>query len=671
ALTDDRLHLLNVRYVISHRTTDISDVDGYTLAYEDEAVRVWENANAVPRALAPNIYDLAPDRLFLNAEIIRNTGRELIIASPVADVHTITISQNHFPGWRAYQATASGENELQIERISEIFTGINLLPNTVADTEFRVVYSPTSFQVGFFTSAIALLLALFLLGVWGWRRFVVSDDDDGAALLARNSAAPVILNLFNRGINFVFAFVMLRILGPGDAGVYYYAVIVFVWFDIFTNFGLDVYLTREVSRDRARGRYLLLNTTIFRLLLSVIGFGLLLAFIGARQNLVAEPFDARGVTALVLLYLGLIPGSLSKGMTSLYYAHERAEYPAAVSTVTTISTAVLGVMALLAGFGIIGLAAVSIFNNFVTLGILVVGGRDMFARPLPEPDTASVDGRLMRGMANESYPLMLNHFLATIFFQIDVVILEALRGAAIVGKYSVSYRWLLALNVIPAFFTMAIFPRLSKQAEEDRAALQRNYVLSLKMLVGVVFPAAVMLTFLAEPLTLLLGGQEFLPEGAIALQIMVWSMPFGWVNSLTQYLLIALNRQRQITWAFVVGVTFNVVTNLIFIPIYGFRAAAVTTILSEAILLVGFAVLLRRESFWVGWLALLWKPGLAAGAMSAAMALVWMLNPALSVMAGALAYPMVWWLLRPLDERELAVVRPLLPERVRQRLVTT
>ncbi|MEM6284747.1 MAG: flippase, partial [Chloroflexota bacterium] len=373
-----------------------------------------------------------------------------------------------------------------------------------------------------------------------------------------------------------------------------------------------------------------------------------------------------------------IPGSLSKGMTSLYYAHERAEYPAAVSTVTTISTAVLGVMALIAGFGIIGLAAVSIFNNFVTLGILVVGGRDMFAQPLPTGDDGrglinqtptKPDATLMRGMSNESYPLMLNHFLATIFFQIDVVILEALRGAAIVGKYSVSYRWLLALNVIPAFFTMAIFPRLSKQAEEDRAALQRNYVLSLKMLVGVVFPAAVMLTFLAEPLTLLLGGQEFLPEGAIALQIMVWSMPFGWVNSLTQYLLIALNRQRQITWAFVVGVTFNVVTNLIFIPIYGFRAAAVTTILSEAILLVGFAVLLRRESFGVGWLALLWKPGLAAGAMSAGMAVTWVLNPALSVIAGAVVYPVVWWLLRPLEESELAVVRPLLPERVRQRLV--
>ena len=50
ALTDDRLHMLNVRYVVSHRTTDISEVEGYSLAYEDEAVRVWENANAVPRA---------------------------------------------------------------------------------------------------------------------------------------------------------------------------------------------------------------------------------------------------------------------------------------------------------------------------------------------------------------------------------------------------------------------------------------------------------------------------------------------------------------------------------------------------------------------------------------------------------------------------------------------
>ena len=686
ALTDDRLHLLNVRYVISHLTTDISTVDGYTLVYEDEAVRVWQNANAAPRAYgltqrgvsadadavatrpaAPAAVQLTDDRMdgtsaiptdATPAEVISDTGREMVIAA--AATESLTVSTSYFPGWRAFIATGPvSEVATTVEAVGSNFIGIAL---DMAPASVRLVYSPTSFQVGAFTTAIAGMLCLFLSGVWLWRRFVVSESNaaGGGALLARNSVAPVVLNLFNRGIDFVFAFVMLRILGPTDAGIYYYAIIVFVWFDIFTNFGLDVFLTREVSRDRAQGGRLLLNTTVFRLLLSVGGFGLLLAFIFARQNLVAQPFDTRGVMALVLLYIGLVPGSLSKGITSLYYAHERAEYPAAVSTVTTISKAVLGLIVLLAGFGIIGLAAVSIVNNFVTLAILVLAGRDMFtggARPeLP----------LMRGMARESYPLMLNHFLATIFFQIDVVILEALRGAAIVGKYSVGYRWLLALNVIPAFFTMAIFPRLSRQAEEDRAALQSNYVLALKLLAALVFPAAVLLTALAYPLTLLLGGRDFLPEGAIALQIMVWSMPLGWLNSLTQYVLIALNRQRQLTWAFVGGVTFNVVTNLIFIPTFGYRAAAVTTIASEAILLVGFAVLLRREAVRVPWVGILWKPGAAAAVMAGAMAAAWGLHPVVGVLAGIVTYPVVWLLLRPLSADELARLRPLLPERVRR-----
>ena len=603
-----------------------------------------------------------------------------MVTVPAADdEQTLVISQAHVDGWRAYRQTPDGETALSVQRVDGIFTGVTVPPDADAPATIRLVYSPRSFQIGFFGSTIAGLLCAFLLGVWAWNRFVAGNDD-GGALLARNSVAPVVLNLFNRGIDFVFAFVMLRILGPTDTGIYYYAVVVFVWFDIFTNFGLDVFLTREVSRDKSRGGRLLLNTTVFRLLLSVAGLALLAAFIGARQTLVADPFETRGIIALVLLYVGLIPGSLSKGMTSLYYAHERAEYPAAVSTVTTLSKAILGVIVLLAGFGIIGLAGVSIVNNFITLAILVFAGRDMIRHGQATEDsrglarqtpTRRVDLPLIRNMAGESYPLMLNHFLATIFFQIDVVLLEPLRGAAIVGKYSVAYRWLLALNVIPSFFTMAIFPRLSRQAEEDRDALQRNYVLSLKLLAAVVFPAAVLLTLMARPLTLLLGGSGFLPEGAIALQIMVWSMPIGWMNSLTQYVLIALNRQRQLTWAFVVGVSFNIITNLIFIPIYGYRAAAVTTILSEAILMAGFMVLLRQDMDAIPWGAVMGKPALAGGVMSAAAVLVWRVSPVAGVALGVAVYPVAWWLLSPLSVTERERLATLLPERVRGWVVAT
>ncbi len=370
--------------------------------------------------------------------------------------------------------------------------------------------------------------------------------------------------------------------------------------------------------------------------------------------------------ALCLLYVGLLPGSLSKGLTSLYYAHERAEYPAAVATVTTISKAVLNIGALLLGFGIIGLAASSIINNFVTLGILLYGARAMIGRPKLQPETAAIGG-----MARQSWPLMLNHFLATIFFQIDVVIIEAIHGARMVGQYSVAYRWLLALNVIPAFFTQAFLPMMSRQANEDRDALRRDVTLALKGLAALSFPLAVGFTFLAHPLTWLLGGQEFLPDGAIALQLMIWSIPIGWLNSLTQYHLIALDKQRMITRAFAVGVTFNIATNLLLVPTYGYRAAALTTIASEAVLFIGFAWLLRGSLGGLNWPGIVWRPATASGVMAVLMAALWTSLPVVAVVGGSAIYLGVLLALRPLSATETARLAPMLPGRIRRAVLVT
>jgi O-antigen/teichoic acid export membrane protein len=276
------------------------------------------------------------------------------------------------------------------------------------------------------------------------------------------------------------------------------------------------------------------------------------------------------------------------------------------------------------------------------------------------------DSRLMRLMVSESWPLMLNHFLATIFFQIDVVIMEWIHGPRMVGLYSVAYKWVAALNVIPAFFTMALLPVMSKQAQEDRAALRRTYILAVKLLVSTAIPLAVLFTFLAHALTFILGGTQYLPDGAIATQLMIWSIPVGWINSLTQYVLIALDLQRRITLAFIAAVTFNIVTNLIFIPQYGFRAAAITTILSEIVLLVPFALLLHGALGRLPWWRMVWRPSAAGAAMFGVMALLWPLQPIIGLAAGLVVYPGLLLALRPFGPDEIERLLPLLPGRVRR-----
>jgi O-antigen/teichoic acid export membrane protein len=269
-------------------------------------------------------------------------------------------------------------------------------------------------------------------------------------------------------------------------------------------------------------------------------------------------------------------------------------------------------------------------------------------------------------MAGESWSLMLNHFLATIFFQIDVIIIEIFQGARTVGQYSVAYKWVSALNIIPSFFTQALLPVMARQAHEDRVGLKRNYILAIKLLVSVALPMAVVFTFTAYGLAGLLGGTEYLPDGAIATQLMIWSIPIGWMNSLTQYVLIALDLQRRITRAFVIAVGFNIISNLILIPPYGYRAAALTTIASEAVLFVPFALLLREALGSIPWVGIVWRPVVAAVAMFVALALGWNLQPVLALVAAGVVYVGVLLALRPLSPDEWARLMPLIPTRLRR-----
>ena len=88
------------------------------------------------------------------------------------------------------------------------------------------------------------------------------------------------------------------------------------------------------------------------------------------RGALTPPLDGVSVAAIVLLYVGLIPGSISTGLSALFYAFEKAETPAAISTVTAILKAAFGLAVLAAGWGVLGLAAVSILLNVITLAIL-------------------------------------------------------------------------------------------------------------------------------------------------------------------------------------------------------------------------------------------------------------------------------------------------------------
>jgi len=689
--------LLNVKYVVTE--VEIPNPK-YQQVYQDDAVRVYENLAAMPRAyslpfmtaleaadlasvvqdhdlrtyvvLEPGMYPLdyiAPQPgVAAEQHVTRYTINEVEVDVQVAEASWLVLADAYFPGWKAFvRPRGTGEDaeeQALIYRVNGVFRGV-LLEQAGAYT-VRFKYSPDSVKIGAFISFIAGMVVLFLTGLYLWRFFYREEDDANIVRrVAKNSIAPIVLNLFNRAIiDMAFAALMARILGPVGNGRYATAGVIFGWFDIITNFGLDMYVMREVARDRGRARHVFVNTTVLRLLLFVAVVPVLGSFLALRQASGA-PLATETVWAVVLLYGGLLPGSVANGFASLFRGCEKHEVPAAIQTVTTILRVTLGVPVLVGAMGIVGLAGVSIVTNAVTLAILALLAQRLVWPELP-PARGRIVWSLQRAMLSESWPLMASVLLQVLFTGVNVLLLQRLQGDEVVGWYDAARKWVDALNIIPSFFTFAVFPVMSRQAAQDRSGLQRSYRLSVKLLTMVALPVAVLVTLLATPLVGALSGSRFLPHGAAVLQILIWSILFGWINSLTNYVLIALNRQRYVLLASGARVVFTIVANLLFVRTFSYTASAWTIIGGELLLVLLFYADLRRHLGPVGWGRLMGRSvlaGLAMGAVAWGLASFSLL---LALVVSLIVYPAALALLRALTPEELALLAPLLPARLRR-----
>jgi O-antigen/teichoic acid export membrane protein len=195
----------------------------------------------------------------------------------------------------------------------------------------------------------------------------------------------------------------------------------------------------------------------------------------------------------------------------------------------------------------------------------------------------------------------------------------------------------------------------------------RAYVLSLKILLWIALPITVGTIFIARELILFFGGEAYLPESAIALQVLIWFLPFSFINSVTHYVLIALGQQRFLTRAFIIGVTFNVIANLIAIPPLSYVGAAGVTIFSEMVLLIPFYYAVRKNLASVPFISIAWRPMLASALMG--VALWWLVERVGLLMAvpivGVLYFAILIGL-GALGEDERALLRRVLPQRLKR-----
>lgn len=481
-----------------------------------------------------------------------------------------------------------------------------------------------------------------------------------------------------RAFDLAFALVYFRFLREAGTGTYQFLVVVTTYLDTLVDFGLNTVVARDVSRAPSLARASFRAVGLLRIGLWLLGLPLIAIVYGPARAALNLPAEA--APAGWIFYLALLPSILAKGASALLWALDRLELTGYVSMLSTLLKTGFGVIALVLGAGLVGLAGSSMAVNLVsatalTLLLLREHRRHAAAAPAPAPDPAPAAGEASADavhpwqMARASWPFFLNQLLQSLFFKVDSILLPPLASTQAAGAYAAAYKVNEGLGTVSSNFTLALFPRLARQAGLGRETLREEYRFALRLLLQIALPLAAGTALLAGPIMALVGGRGFLPDSAIALTVLIWYLPFSFANGLTQYVLIAAGRQRFLTGAFFAAFVFNVAANSLAIPRYGYFGAAVVTVLSELVLLVPFRWAIDRSVGSVSLLREARAPLLATLLMAP---VVWWLrdaiNPVAAIVAGCLVYPVGLWSLGGVDELEWQLLAHFVPSRWRQRL---
>ena len=174
-------------------------------------------------------------------------------------------------------------------------------------------------------------------------------------------------------------------------------------------------------------------------------------------------------------------------------------------------------------------------------------------------------------------------FVMTLYDRFDVVLLSKLAGSYATGVYVVAYRALALTQIVPYAVLYSLLPSLSRDWNHEGE--QSRFRSAIRLLLSAAFIVTLATFVFAGPAVRLVLGPGY-AESAVALKILIWAVILRYANYALNTVLLAAGRERVFMSTFLLCLAVNFFGNLIFIPKYSWRAAAVLTIVTELVLLV-------------------------------------------------------------------------------------
>ena len=401
--------------------------------------------------------------------------------------------------------------------------------------------------------------------------------------LLRGGVTVMLGTILQKAFGLAYMVVFARELTRWNFDAFVFAVGFGVFFETFSDFGLDFVLSRELNqRDESEHGRIVGTAMVTKTVTFAITFGL-----AAIAAMVKPEYRAAALVATVGMFCG-IPGTISIALR----ARMRTAGPEIISTISSLVNAVALIVAVTRGASPLALVTTLLVSRAASTLLLVLLWRQL-------PFKLAFDRALVRPLLRGALPVALSTAAVIVYTRSDQLVLGVVGEVGQLGGYAVAVRMVDALNFIPMAIGVIALPTFSHLEGYDEARFRRLSERATRYLALVILPLAVLATVAGGALLAVLFGERFRDEGT-TLAVLVWAHFFAASWVLARPILIARHRASYLSLLAIVAAVVNVTLNLFLIPRFGGVGAAWASLVSYAspFALAAFLPVLR-ESFTV------------------------------------------------------------------------
>ncbi len=366
-----------------------------------------------------------------------------------------------------------------------------------------------------------------------------------------------------------------KILGVEALGKYNFAYSVITYFILLAGLGINTYAVREGARYRDdKDKLNKLANQIFsiNMIATIISYILLFTLM-----LIVPKFHEYAIL-LIILSFQIVFGTI--GIEWLYTIYENYMY-------ITIRSIVFQVISLLALF--IFVKTEKDINMYALITVLASVGSNIL-NYIHSRHYCKVKFTHNLELSKHIKPILIlfaMNVTVSIYVSSDTTILGFLSGEYAVGIYAVSTKiYTIIKRVLQSVLAVSIPRLVSFLGKNNMEQFTKLASEIYKTLFTIVLPAMIGIIVLSKEIILIVSDETYI-EATASLILLSISLIFVFAAYFwSQCVLIPFKKDKIVLKATIVSAIVNIVLNLIMIPIWHQNAAAVTTIIAEAIVFI-------------------------------------------------------------------------------------